>query len=129
MREEKLCILPGFCRREKTYVQLNVGEYETGVNVQLWKQYVDQAEIALIHPNGQRVGPFQEILGPQRFSIGNTEILIYYGEPSPYSISQEIYIEWIPKDSYVDSGTWRLLLIPERIVEETLTCGFQAAVY
>ena len=102
---------------KKTYVQLNVGEYETGVNVQLWKQYVDQAEIALIHPNGQRVGPFQEILGPQRFSIGNTEILIYYGEPSPYSISQEIYIEWIPKDSYVDSGTWRLLLIPERIVE------------
>lgn len=102
---------------KETYVQLNVGEYETGVNVQLWKQYVDQAEIALIHPNGQRVGPFQEILGPQRFSIGNTEILIYYGEPSPYSISQEIYIEWIPKDSYVDSGTWRLLLIPERIVE------------
>ena len=102
---------------KETYVQLNVGEYETGVNVQLWKQYVDQAEIALIHPNGQRVGPFQEILGPQRFSIGNTEILIYYGEPSPYSISQEIYIEWIHKDSYVDSGTWRLLLIPERIVE------------
>ena len=101
----------------ETSVQLNIGEYETGVNVQLWKQYIDQAEIALIHPDGSRVGPFQEVLGPQRFLVGNTEILIYYGEPSPYSISQEIYIEWIPRGQYVDSGTWRILLIPRKIVE------------
>ena len=67
----------------ETSVQLNIGEYETGVNVQLWKQYIDQVEIALIHPDGSRVGPFQEVLGPQRFLVGNTEILIYYGEPGP----------------------------------------------
>lgn len=101
----------------ETSVQLNIGAYETGVNVQLWKQYIDQVEIALLHPDGSRVGPFQEVLGPQRFSVGNTEILIYYGEPGPYSISQEIYIEWIPKTQYVDSGTWRLLLLPQEIVE------------
>ena len=101
----------------ETSVQLNIGAYETGVNVQLWKQYIDQVEIALLHPDGSRVGPFQEVLGPQRFSVGNTEILIYYGEPGPYSISQEIYIEWIPKAQYVDSGTWRLLLLPQEIVE------------
>ena len=101
----------------ETVVQLNIGEYETGVNVQLWKQYVDQVEIALIHPDGSRVGPFQEVLGPQRFSVGNTEILIYYGEPGPYSISQEIYMEWIPRGQYVDSGNWRILLVPRKIVE------------
>lgn len=104
---------------EETFVQLNIGEYETGVNVQLWKQYIDQVEIALIHPDGQRAGPFQEVLGPQRFSAGNTEILIYYGEPGPYSLSQEVYIEWIPKGRYVDSGTWGILLIPRNIVEGT----------
>lgn len=101
----------------ETSVLLNIGEYETGVNVQLWKQYIDQVEIALIHPDGSRVGPFQEVLGPQRFLAGNTEILLYYGAPGPYSISQEIYIEWIPRDLYVDSGTWRILLIPQEIVE------------
>lgn len=101
----------------ETVVQLNIGEYETGVNVQLWKQYVDQVEIALIHPDGSRVGPFQEVLGPQRFSVGNTEILIYYGEPGPYSISQEIYMEWIPRGQYVDSGNWRILLVPRKVVE------------
>ena len=101
----------------ETVVQLNIGEYEIGVNVQLWKQYVDQVEIALIHPDGSRVGPFQEVLGPQRFSVGNTEILIYYGEPGPYSISQEIYMEWIPRGQYVDSGNWRILLVPRKVVE------------
>ena len=101
----------------ETSIQLNIGEYETGVNVQLWKQYIDQAEIALIHPDGSRVGPIQEVLGPQRFLVGKTEILIHYGEPGPYSISQEIYIEWIPRGRYVDSGTWRILLIPRNVVE------------
>src|SRR5699024_8306215 len=53
----------------ETSIQLNIGEYETGVNVQLWKQYADQVEIALIHPDGSRMGPFQEVLGPQRFLV------------------------------------------------------------
>lgn len=98
-------------------VQMNVAQYQTGINVQLWKQYVDKIEIGLIHPNGQRVGPFQEILGPQRFSVGLTEILIYYGKPSPYSLSQEIFIDLIPRGQYIDSGTWRIVLIPGGIVD------------
>ena len=101
----------------ETSIQLNIGEYETGVNVQLWKQYIDQAEIALIHPDGSRVGPFQEVLGPQRFVLGGTELLIYYGEPKPYSVKQEIYLSFIPRESYIDSGVWKLVLTPRRIVD------------
>ena len=93
-------------------IALNVDAYEVSLNVQLWKQYVDEMEIVLIHPNGQMVGPFREILGSQRFSFGSTEILLYYGEPAPFSLSQEIYIEFIPKNQYVDSGTWKIHLIP-----------------
>ena len=98
-------------------VQLAVSTYETGMNIQIWKSYVDQVEIALVHPNGRIVGPFQEILGPQRFTIGSTEILLYYGEPGPYSLSQEIYIELIPRESYLDSGVWEFRLQPSRIIE------------
>lgn len=104
-------------QQEISEIPINVSDYETGMNVQIWKLYVDEIEIALVHPGGQRVGPFQEILGPQRFSVGNTEILIYYGEPSPYSLSQEIYIDLIPKDQYIDSGMWTVRLIPRRIVD------------
>ena len=62
-------------------------------------------------------GPFQEILGPQRFNLGTTQILIYYGKPSPFSLSQEIFIDFIPQNTYVDSGVWKVNLIPGRIVD------------
>lgn len=102
---------------ENQEVALNVDAYESTLNVQLWKQYVDEIEVALIHPNGQIVGPFQEILGPQRFTVGSTEILLYYGKPAPFSLSQELYLEFIPRNQYVDSGTWKIRLIPGKIVD------------
>ena len=48
--------------------------------------------------------------------MGQTEILLYYGEPSPYNLYQEIYIDFLPAASYIDSGVWRVILTPERIV-------------
>ncbi len=102
---------------ENQEVALNVDAHEPTLNVQLWKQYVDEMEVALIHPNGQIVGSFQETLGPQRFTAGSTEILLYYGKPAPFSLSQELYLEFIPRNQYVDSGTWKIRLIPGKIVD------------
>lgn len=102
---------------EEEEVQLAVQEREPALNVQIWKSYVDEVEFSVISPSGVRVGPFQEILGPQRFVLGGTELLLYYGEPKPYSVKQEIYISFIPVRSYIDSGVWRLALAPRRIVD------------
>ncbi len=97
-------------------IELAVGSYETTLNVQIWKSYTDEYEIMLEDPAGRRVGPFNQILGPQRFTLGGTRLLIYYGEPSPYNQYQEIYVDFIPAADYVDSGIWRFVLIPQRIV-------------
>lgn len=97
-------------------VQLGVQVNEPTVNVQLWKSYVDTVDISLISPSGVRVGPIQEILGSQRFILGNTEILLYYGEPKPYSVKQEIFIDFLPRQSYIDSGVWQIVLSPRRVV-------------
>ncbi len=97
-------------------IELAVGSYETTLNVQIWKSYTDEYEILLEDPAGRRVGPFNQILGPQRFTLGGTQLLIYYGEPSPYNQYQEIYVDFIPAADYVDSGIWRFVLIPQRIV-------------
>ena len=102
---------------EEEEVQLAVQEREPALNVQIWKSYVDEVEFSVISPSGVRAGPFQEILGPQRFVLGGTELLLYYGEPKPYSVKQEIYISFIPVRSYIDSGVWRLALAPRRIVD------------
>ena len=104
---------------EEAVQELAVQERETVLNVQIWKSYVDEMDISVVNPSGERVGPFREILSPQRFLLGNTELLIYYGEPKPYSVRQEIYISFLPVQSYVDSGVWRIILTPRRIVDGT----------
>lgn len=97
-------------------IQLAVSEFEPTLNVQIWKNYADNIEIVIEAPNGTRVGPLQQILGPQRLRVGDTEMLIYYGEPKPFNPYQEIYIEFIPVGDYVEGGIWRIQLIPRDIV-------------
>ena len=96
-------------------IPFSVSDYESGLNLQLWKSYSDEIEVSLRHPNGTIIGPFQERLGTYRFTAGMTELLVYYGKPSPYSTSQEIYLDFIPRGSYVDAGLWELTLNPRRI--------------
>lgn len=110
----------GFLNRgvmgESVVIELAVGEFEDTFNLQIWKNFYDQFDITLIAPSGIRVGPIPERLGTQRFTIGPTEIYLYYGEPLPYNIQQEIYIEFIPTRDYVESGIWKIELVPRRIV-------------
>lgn len=98
-------------------IELAVQDNQPTLNVQIWKKYVDQIDISIISPSGTRVGPIQEILGTQRFSVGSTEILLYYGEPSPFSTNQEIYLDFLPVGSYINSGVWRIVLTPRKIVD------------
>ena len=64
--------------------------------------------IYIENPSGNRIGPLDENLGPQRYRLGNTELLIYYGKPGPYHLTQEIYIDFLPVETYVDSGDWKI---------------------
>lgn len=98
-------------------VELAVSEFETALNLQIWKSYVDEIAVSIVHPGGLVVGPIQRIQGPQRFTVENTQLLLYYGEPSPYSPFQEIYFDFIPVRDYIDSGVWEIRLVPQRIVQ------------
>ena len=49
-------------------------------------------------------------------SLLATEILLYYGKPSPYQTNQEIYFDFIPTGSYIDSGVWQFVLTPRKVV-------------
>lgn len=101
---------------EEAIIELAVQESQPSFGVQIWKEYTDEVAISLVSPSGVRVGPVQEILGSQRFTMNQTQILLYYGEPGPYSTSQEIYIDFIPEEDYVNEGVWRIELRPGRIV-------------
>lgn len=98
-------------------VELSVSDYEAAFNLQIWKSYVDEIAVSITHPNGTTFGPIQKIQGTQRFTIQNTQILLYYGEPSPYSPYQEIYFDFIPVGEFIDSGVWKIHFVPQRIVQ------------
>lgn len=98
-------------------IEFAISSFETVMNLQIWKSYVDEYDISISSPSGRKVGPIQQIQGPQRFVLEQTELLVYYGEPSPYSPYQEIYIDFIPRQNYIDSGIWKVMLTPERIVQ------------
>ncbi len=102
---------------ESRIIELSVDEYERGFGVQLWKLYIDDFFVELISPSGRSSGPVSPVLGSQRLAFPGTTALLYYGEPSPYSTAQEIYFDFIPSDTYVESGIWKFRLIPQRIVD------------
>ena len=104
---------------EPVEIPFSTGTYETGLSIQLWKNFADIFTISLRHPSGRTVGNIRPEIGTQRIRMEGTELLLYYGLPSPYSVSQEIFLDLIPAGAYVDAGIWELILTPEKITEGT----------
>lgn len=98
-------------------ISLGVQMRETTLNVQIWKSYVDEIELYLETPWGERIGPIVEQLGSQSYTVNGVELLIYYGEPSPYSVRQEIYIDFLPRETYIPAGVWKIVFQARRIVD------------
>lgn len=99
-------------------VELSVAPYESGVTVQLWKYYVDEFTVTLVTPSGRILGPLPPAIGPQTYHYESTRILLYYGEPGPYSKAQEIYFDFMPLyQDYLQSGSWIFHLTPKKIVQ------------
>ena len=97
-------------------VELAVGQYESSINVQLWKNFSDRFRIALLTPSGQRIDVPVDRVGRTAVTVEQTQLLIYVGEPSPYSVNQEIYFDFLPVDSFINAGIWTFLLEPVHIV-------------
>ena len=100
-------------------IELAVSPNETSLNVQLWKNYVDTFQFRLVAPSGASVILTEQSIGAYRDVLDRTQLLWYFGEPAPYSVSQEIYLEMIPLpgSSYIQSGIWKLEFTPVDIVD------------
>lgn len=82
-------------------IEMSIGPYETTLNLQLWKAYADEIEISIETPSGEKLPGLSEKIGTQRYRAGETDLLIYYGKPGPFQVTQEIYFEFIPTGTYL----------------------------
>lgn len=99
-------------------VEIAVGQYEKALSVQLWKNYSDIYRIRLRSPGGREAElPLSVENGKYTLRLEQTEILVYIGEPAPYAVAQEIYLEMIPIGrQYINDGVWTVRLEGIRIV-------------
>ena len=104
---------------QTTQIELAVAPSETSLNLQIWKNYVDTFRIRLLAPSGNDIFLTARSPGVHNDILDSTQLLWYLGEPSPYSTSQEIYLEMlpIPGNTYIQGGIWKFQLIPENIVD------------
>ena len=109
---------PGRMIARPASIELAVAEYERTLNVQLWKNYCDEYRIYLRSPGGQEA-QLPEMINGGKYTLRleQTEILVYFGEPAPYAVAEEIYFEMFPVGrDYVNSGVWTIRLEPMQVV-------------
>lgn len=98
--------------------ELTVSSYERKLNLQIWKRYQDDLRVEVLLPDGKTTGPLIG-QGTLRAVFETVELLIFYGEPAPYNIYQEIYIDVIPREQYVPSGLWRIRITAGEVADGT----------
>lgn len=99
-------------------VELSVADYESTLNIQIWQNYNDRYRIRLRSPSGREANLPSEVEGGKyTLQLEQTQILVYIGEPRPYSVAQEIYLDMLPIGRpYINSGVWSIFLEPEKVV-------------
>ena len=95
-------------------IEFSISNFTTSLNIQLWKYYWDEFRVTLTPPVGESVALPTES-GTWRYRFGETEVYSYNGEPTPYTPFQEIYLDFLPADTYLSPGVWTLRLIPQSI--------------
>ncbi len=96
-------------------VEFAVASYEPTLNLQIWKNYIDSYRIVITAPLGEQYILQEELLGKAEVVLGNTRLLVYVGQPKPYTTDQEIYIDFLAERTYVDSGVWTIRLEPIQV--------------
>lgn len=104
-------------------VEMTVGAYERGLNVQLWKEYTDRFLVTVVSPSGEMFRVDTDRPGKQIYRLQQTQILLYNGEPAPYMTAQEIYFDFLPVagESYLNQGVWTFILRPLKITTGNYT--------
>lgn len=95
-------------------IEFSISDFTTQLNIQLWKNYWDEFTVTLSPPTGASITLPTEP-GSWRYSFGETEVYSYNGEPTPYTPFQEIYLDFLPADTYLTSGVWTIRLIPQNL--------------
>ncbi len=96
-------------------------EFVTADNLQsffldVWKTFADNFSFEIISPSGQSTGKIFYTSMARRFLLDEVEIVFVYGQPTNYTVDQEIYIQFYASGTYIREGKWVLRIFGDRVV-------------
>ena len=111
-------------------ISFAMGTYERSFSLQLWKWYADRMDISILSPAGEQYLIRNQNAGgeAQQAVMELTKLLIFSGRPQPYRKREEVYIDFIPVETYLNTGIWTIEITPRRIVNGELRLYMPSAV-
>ena len=111
-------------------ISFAIGTYERSFSLQLWKWYADRMDISILSPAGEQYLIRNQNAGgeAQQAVMEQTKLLIFSGRPQPYRKREEVYIDFIPAETYLNPGIWTIEITPRRIVNGELRLYMPSAV-
>ena len=111
-------------------ISFAMGTYERSFSLQLWKWYADRMDISIMSPAGEQYLIRNQNAGgeAQQAVMEQTKLLIFSGRPQPYRKREEVYIDFIPVEAYLNTGIWTIEITPRRIANGELRLYMPSAV-
>lgn len=111
-------------------ISFAMGTYERSFSLQLWKWYADRMDISIMSPAGEQYLIRNQNAGgeAQQAVMEQTKLLIFSGRPQPYRKREEVYIDFIPVETYLNTGIWTIEITPRRIENGELRLYMPSAV-
>lgn len=111
-------------------ISFAMGTYERSFSLQLWKWYADRMDISILSPAGEQYLIRNQNAGgeAQQAVMEQTQLLIFSGRPQPYRKREEVYIDFIPVETYLNTGIWTIEITPRSIANGELRLYMPSAV-
>ena len=105
----------GKIKTQNEEILFNIAPFEQNLNLQIWKDFADEFQIALTSPSGTTY-EIADQQGKTQYAYKNTTLYVYNGYPTPYNVRQELYFSFIPmEENYIESGQWKIQISPKNI--------------
>lgn len=109
---------------EERTIEMNIAGYESSLSLQVWKNFYDEISMEFISSEGYSTGilTIPDKTSVLSLELGSTNLFIYFGLPTPFTIRQEIFFYALPKnntrkssDEFLPDGIWTLRLFGRKI--------------
>jgi subtilisin family serine protease len=99
------------------YVDISVGDNYMQLFITLWKNFADTFTIELFAPNGQSTGVINQLQPVTHVTVSGVRMVILFGQPTPFTFNQEIYISMVGVSGPIINEIWRLAVTGVDIVD------------